>query len=199
MPSPAILRHVEPELHTDRLVLRCPREGDGELVHEAVVESLDALRAWPASVPWAMGEPSVAASEIFCRESLAAFTRRSALTYFAFDRTGAFVASTDLHGIDWAIPKFELGYWCRSSRQRQGLTGEAIAALVRYAFDSLGAWRVGVRTDEANVASRRLCETVGLQLEGILRNDRITPAGVLCNTCVYARVRDEGKAIPREA
>lgn len=191
MPAePAILRDVACELATDRLVLRRPREGDGRRVFEAVVETLDALRAWPASLPWALAKPSIAASEIYCRESLAAFTRRSALTYFAFDRTGTFVASTALHSIDWKVPAFELGYWCRSSRQRQGYTREALAALLRHAFDGLGARRVAVRTDEVNVASRRLCEAVGLELEGTLRNDRITSSGVLCSTCVYASIRD---------
>lgn len=187
---PAILRDVACEFATDRLVLRRPREGDGRRVFDAVVETLDDLRAWPASLPWALAEPSIAASEIYCRESLAAFTRRAALTYFAFDRTGTFVASTALHSIDWKVPAFELGYWCRSSRQRQGYTREALAALLRHAFDGLGARRVAVRTDEANVASRRLCEAVGLQLEGTLRHDRITPAGILCSTCVYATIRD---------
>lgn len=189
MTSAPILRHVSNELRTDRLLLRCPRAGDGELVHEAVVETLEQLRAWPASLPWAMLEPHVAASETYCRESAAAFVKRTALVYLAFDASGSLVASTSLHAINWAVPKFELGFWCRASRQRQGLATEAVAELMRYAFENLGASRIDAFPDEENAASRAVCQSVGMQLEGVMRSERITPTGVLRNTCIYAAVR----------
>ena len=186
-----ILRAVSQELRTSRLVLRCPREGDGQAVHEAVVETLEQLRAWPASLPWATLEPSAAASETYCRESAAAFIKRTALVYLAFDASGALVASTSLHSINWAVPRFEVGFWCRASRQRQGLTAESVSELVRYAFEGLGASRVDAFPDEANAPSRAVCEAAGMQLEGIMRSERVTPEGILRNTCVYAAVRSE--------
>jgi len=185
---PAILRDVATELRTHRLLLRCPVPGDGASVHEAVAETLAALREWPASLPWAVFEPSVASSETYCRESAAAFIKRTALVYLAFDESGSFVAVTSLHRIDWAVPRFEVGFWCRASRQRQGFAAEAVAELVRYAFEGLGANRVDALADEKNVGSRAVCEAVGLRLEGIMRNERITPSGVLRDTCVYAAV-----------
>ncbi len=189
MTSAPILHHVSNELRTDRLLLRCPRAGDGELVHEAVVETLEQLRAWPASLPWAVFEPSVEASETYCRESAAAFLKRTSLVYLAFDASGSLVASTSLHSINWAVPKFEVGFWCRASRQRRGLATEAVAELVRYAFENLGARRIDAFTDEENAASRAVCQSVGMQLEGVMRSERITPTGVLRNTCIYAAVR----------
>jgi len=189
--TPPILRPIACELSTGRLHLRAPREGDGERIYEAVVETLDQLRAWPGSLPWAMVEPSATVSETFCRESAAAFIKRSTLVYLVFDHAGNFVASTSLHRIDWAVPKFEVGYWCRASRQHQGFMTEALAALMRYAFDGIGAQRVEAITDEQNLASRLLCEKVGMQLEGIMRKDRITPSGSLRSTCIYAAVASD--------
>jgi RimJ/RimL family protein N-acetyltransferase len=189
MPLPAVLRQVRTELNTARLLLRCPREGDGTSVHEAVVESLTELRAWPASLPWAMEEPSVAVSEVYCREGAAAFIKRSALVYLAFDEEGRLVASTSLHSINWNVPKFEVGFWCRSSLTGRGYTKEAIAELVRYAFQSLGAHRVDALPDAENTASRAVCESIGMRLEGVLQNERITPQGSLRSTCVYAVAR----------
>ena len=189
--SAPILREVSRELRTSRLLLRCPQEGDGAAVHEAVVETLEQLRAWPASLPWAMFEPSVAASETFCRESAAAFIKRTALVYLAFDESGSFVASTSLHAINWSVPKFEVGFWCRTGRQHQGLTAEAASELVRYAFAGLGANRVDALPDELNRPSRLVCEAAGMQLEGVMRNERVSPNGVLRNTCIYAAVRSE--------
>ena len=189
MPLDPLLREVASELKTDRLLLRTPRPGDGARVHEAVVETLAALRAWPASLPWAVVEPSVEASEIYCRESAVAFMKRSSLVYLAFDAEDSLAVSLSLHSIDWDVRKFELGFWCRASRQRQGLTAEAAAALQRYAFNQLGARRVEAFPDEANEGSRAVCEAIGMQLEGVLRNDRITPDGVSRSTSVYASVR----------
>lgn len=182
-------RAIDSELRTDRLVLRPPRAGDGPAVHAAVVESLEALRAWPASLPWALQAPSVDASEAFCRQSDAAWTLRTALTYLAFDAQGQLVVNCSLHTIQWELPKFELGFWCRSSRTRQGYAAEACEALVQYALEALGARRIEALPDEANTPSRAVCERVGLQLEGILRHERVTPEGQLRNTCVYARIR----------
>ncbi len=189
-PTP-ILRPVSPELRTKRLLLRCPREGDGAAVHEAVVESLSHLRAWPASLPWAVAEPSVDTSEAFCRQSAAAFIKRTSLVYLVFDHSGSFVASTSFPRINWSVPRLEVGFWCRASRQRQGFATEAVSELLRYAFAELGAKRVDAFTDEENIACRAVCEAAGMQLEGILRNETITPAGKLCSTCVYAAVRGE--------
>ncbi len=188
MTTPALLRDIKAELTTPRLQLRVPRAGDGTIVHAAVVETLDLLRQWPASLPWAQAEPSVEVSESWCRLSAAWFMQRTTLNYLAFDSAGELVASIGLHDIDWAVPSFEIGYWGRKGYQGQGLMREAAGALVRYAFAQLGARRVSAWTDEANVASRRLCEAIGMQLEGILRHERITPDGQLRNSCVYAAV-----------
>ena len=188
--SAPILIDVPTEIETPRLLLRCPRAGDGVVVHEAVVESLQALRAWSASLPWAVPEPSVDASETFCRESQAAFIRRTALPYLAFERsTGRFVASTSLHRIHWEVPRFELGFWCRSSAHRQGYTREAAGALLELAFTGLAARRVEAYTDELNVASRQLCLSVGMALEGVMRHERVDRSKTLRNTCVFAAVR----------
>jgi RimJ/RimL family protein N-acetyltransferase len=136
-----------------------------------------------------MEEPSIAAAETYCRESAAAFMRRTALVYLAFEPTGKFVASTSLHSITWSVPKLEVGFWCRSSLTGRGYTKEAVAELVRYAFHELGARRVCALPDEMNTGSRAVCESTGMLLEGVLRNERITAEGILRNTCVYAATR----------
>ncbi|KQP23509.1 GNAT family N-acetyltransferase [Pseudorhodoferax sp. Leaf267] len=188
-PPTTIPRDIAPALRTGRLLLRRARAGDGQAIHEAVVESLDDLRAWPASLPWARAEPSVAASEAFARESEAAFAARTTLTYFAFNAEGRFVASTSLQNIDWSVPQFEVGFWCRTSSHRKGYGQEAVGALVQYALTGLDARRVYSLTDARNTASRALCERVGLQFEGVLEHERADPQGVLRDTCVYAVTR----------
>jgi RimJ/RimL family protein N-acetyltransferase len=183
------LREVATELTTPRLLLRCPRPGDGKAVHEAVAESLPDLRRWPASLPWVLAEPSPGASETFCLETHAAFVQRKRLGYLVFDRdTGNVVGCIGMQGIDWQVPKFAFGFWCRSSRLRQGHMQEALSALMRYARVALHARRLSCRTEDSNIACRRLCTVVGMELEGVLRHDRVAPDGTPRNMCVYAQI-----------
>lgn len=177
---------IERSIQTERLLLRCPEPGDGEAVYGAVVESLPSLRAWPASLPWALHEPSIEASAQYCVQSAREFDSKEGFVFLAFGRDGALVGSIGLHHVDWALPKMEIGFWLRSAKQRQGYAREAVGAVVDFALHRLGARRVEARTDEDNRACRATCLAAGLRLEGILRHERITPGGQLKNTCVYA-------------
>jgi len=185
-----LLLDIPEEIETDRLCIRCPRPGDGQAVYEAVIETLAELRTWPASLPWAMLEPSPEASETFCRNGHANFLLRKDLPLLVFLKAdGRLAASSGLHRIDWSVPKFEIGYWCRKSLQGKGLMTEAVGAITRFAFENLGARRVDSLPDEENSPSRRVAERCGYVLEGLLRNERRAPGGELRSTCVYACTR----------
>jgi RimJ/RimL family protein N-acetyltransferase len=182
-----VLRDIPYEFNSERLLIRCPRAGDGLIVHEAVVESLSGLRAFPASLPWAMAEPSVDASEQFCRESQANYQLRTSLPMLLLLKSsGDLVGSSGLHSIEWSVPKCEIGYWGRPRFARQGLITEAVKAITAFALSNLGMRRVEALPDEQNTSSCRVCERSGYRFEGTRRNDRIDPGGVLRNTCVYA-------------
>ncbi|HWR39101.1 MAG TPA: GNAT family protein [Patescibacteria group bacterium] len=58
--------------------------------------------------------------------------------------------------------------------------------LAGLALSSLNAQRVEIRCDEKNVRSRAIAEKLGFSLEGIQRNDSLTPQGSLRNTAVYS-------------
>jgi RimJ/RimL family protein N-acetyltransferase len=182
-----ILYDIPEQIETQRLLIRSPRPGDGLVVHQGVLDTLVDLRAWPASLPWALFQPSIEASEAFCRQSHAAYISRKELPMLLFlKKDNAYVGASGLHSVDWSVPKFEIGYWCRKRYQGQGLITEAVTAITAFAFATLGARRVASLTDEHNAASRRVLERSGYVLEGIMRNERVTPEGEARDTCVYA-------------
>lgn len=173
---------------TDRLTIRAPRPGDGVAVHQAVVESLAALRAWPAYLPWAMHTPSPDASEQFCRQGHAAFLAREDFPMLIFLKDqDVLVGATGLHRLSWDVPKCEIGYWGRSSFARQGLITEAVTGIAQFAFQHLGVLRIKCLTDAANQASRAVAERAGFALESVMRHERRSPDGSLRDTCVYAK------------
>jgi len=131
MPNP-ILREVLQQFETDRLLIRCPHAGDGPTVHASIVESLSELREFPASLPWAMAEPSVEASEQFCRESHANYLLRISLPMLLF------LKGMHTHvGCEWSVPKCEIGYWRRRGFGHEGLITEAVKGITAFAFTQL--------------------------------------------------------------
>lgn len=188
--QPAILLEIPEQFETERLLIRCPRAGDGPIVHASVVDSLAALREFPASLPWAMAEPSVDVSEQYCRESHANHLLRTSLPMLLFRKSdGAHVGSSGLHSFDWAVPKCEIGYWGRSGFNGQGYITEAVKAITAFAFDRLGMRRVESLPDDENTRSWLVCERAGYRLEGVMSNDRVAPDGRLRSTRVYASIR----------
>ena len=185
-----ILRDVPELIESARLRIRPPRPGDGQIVFEAVRETLAELRRFPASMSWALAEPTLDSSEKYCREAYANFqTRRDLPLLFLLKEVDIVVGSSGLHRMDWSVPKFEVGFWGRSSFHGKGYVTEGVAAIVKFAFEKLGARRVEAFPDEANTRSCKVCERLGFALEGTLRHERIDPDGTLRSTRVYAKVQ----------
>jgi RimJ/RimL family protein N-acetyltransferase len=93
-----------------------------------------------------------------------------------------------LQGIDWEVPKFEIGYWCRTRFTGHGYTTEAVRGITAFAFEALGARRVEIRCDSRNLPSARVAERAGFRLEGELRNNEIATDRGLRDTLIYAMV-----------
>ena len=181
-----ILLDVPEQIDTERLLIRPPRLGDGAAVNVAVRESFNELKPW---MPWAQEIPSVEQSEIFARESAARFARREDLALLLFERSsGELLGASGLHRIDWSVPAFEVGYWCRTSRTGRGYISEAVRGICKMAFTSLSARRFEARMDDTNERSWRIAERLGFTLEGILRQDTRAPSGELRDTRVYSIV-----------
>lgn len=180
---------VDIPIQTPRLTLRLAGPGDGKAVYAAVVESLASLRAWPTSLPWALYEPSVSASEDFCLTSMRDRENGSGMAFLVWDQEKRLIGSVGLHTIRWDIPSMEIGFWMRSGVHRNGFATEAVTAVLHLAFTQLKARRVFARTDEDNAGSRATCASAGMLLEGVMKNERITPSGQLKNGCVYAATR----------
>lgn len=182
----ALLLDVPERLETRRLAMHATRSGHGVLIHEAFMESHADLRPW---LPWAVERQSLEQAERHCREMQARWHAREEIDFLFLDRgDGAFIGKGGLHTIDWSVPKFEIGYWIRTSRARQGFATEAAIGLAEFARTSLGARRVEICCDARNVASRRVAEKSGFALEGIHRLARRDNDGVLSDACTYAMV-----------
>lgn len=180
---------------TDRLTIRGPLPGDGRELNAAIAETIDDLRPW---MPWAQAVPAEEESEENIRQAYVDFLARRDLRLNLYLKgTGVFVGGSGLHRIDWNIPKFEIGYWCRRRFVGQGYISEAVQGITRFAFETLGARRVEIRCDARNDRSRKVAERAGYTLEGILRNDALATGGDLRDTLIFAMIPAEYAASSR--
>lgn len=177
------------EFTTKRLLLRTAMPGDGKAVFHALKASANELKPW---MPFAQKEQSLEEVEENIRQAYVNFLKREDLRLLVFLRkSGEFIASTGLHRINWAVRKFEIGYWIDSRFSGNGYVTEAVEGITDFARKELNARRIEIRCDARNVKSRAIPERLGFQLEGILRNDDLSADGMeLRDTCVYAKIEE---------
>ena len=173
---------------TERLTIRGPLPGDGKEIHAAVLESLDELRPW---MPWAMNILNEKEYEVRAREGQLKFLAREDLWMMLLLKgTQTIIGGSGLHRIDWDVPRFEIGYWVRTSYARQGYISEAVVGLTNFAFEQLGAKRVEIRCDSTNERSAAIPRRLGFKHEGTLQNeDRHHQTRKLRDTMVFAKIR----------
>ena len=187
--KPPILVDFPESFETERLVIRSPLPGDGPEVYRAVRESIGELSAWMA---WPKEHRTVDDSEANARRARVAFMARSELRLHLYLKgTDALVGIAGLQGIDWDVPKFEIGYWCRTSFTGHGYITEAVRAIRSIAFHTLGARRVEIRCDPDNLKSARVAERAGFTLEATLHNNELGTDGTPRDTLIYSCLRNE--------
>jgi len=171
---------------SERLDIRCPRQGDAALVHAAVVESFNEIQPW---LPWAKSLPTIDEFVKTEREAREKYERGEDLRFNLFLKgTDTHIGGSGLHRIDWSVPRFEIGYWLRTSMTGHGYISEAVRRVSAFAFDELGAQRVEIRMSTRNVKSRRVAERAGFPIESVMRKEGRENDGSLRDSCIYAKI-----------
>lgn len=153
-------------LQTSRMWLRCPLPGEGVLLYQAVASTLDQLRQWPDSLPWAQQAQSADISEDNCQTCYAAWVMGLRWPLLMWDKdTAQLVGSIGFHRMDHESHTWELGYWCCQAFQGQGRTVEAVQALTTYVLQHWSQVRMLCRIDSRNSASIRVAINAGFVCE----------------------------------
>ncbi|MEH7011107.1 GNAT family N-acetyltransferase [Neobacillus niacini] len=184
-----LLLDVPLKLDTDRLILRAPLQaGDEEIVSQAIKDSFYELKSWLSLF---QEPPTVEETEIMLRNAHINFLKRESFRFLIFDKGGSeFIGTTSLHGINWDIPKCEIGYWINTKYSGNGYMTEAVKELADFGLNYFKFRRIEIRCESTNLKSRAIPEKLGFVLEGTLRNDDLSADGSkLTDTCVYSIVK----------
>lgn len=184
-----ILIDIPMPIETPRLILRNVLPGDGKAMFEAKAESFKELNTWMA---WAKELGTEDDYEIVARKNHAEFILRRDIMIVGFEKaSGKFVIGTGLHRMDWERGIFEIGYYVRTSETGKGYASESTNALIRYAFNALGAKKITICHVDGNDGSRRVIEKLGFEKSGYIADDGELNDGTRVGRHWYARYDDK--------
>lgn len=184
-----ILLDVPAALRTERLDLRLPLPGQGEVMNAAVLASIEEVGRW---MPWARPAPTMEQTETWIRQANARYQLREELPYAIYVReSGELIGGISIFDIRYSVPRGEIGYWMKTSATGNGYMTEAVGAVVRMGFEILQAERLEIRLIAGNGRSARVAERAGFRLEGVLRNFVRNNDGELCDYKVYGLLKEE--------
>ncbi len=180
-------------IETPRLIMQPPvlsHKNVHEYV-EAVAESMNEISIW---LPWARYYPTVSQTESYIEMCNNSWTNKNnnniGLPLWLIDKKNhRFIGNITMWNIIWEIPKFEFGFWVRTTEINKGYITEAVNALTRYCLLQIGVNRIEIRCEKENVHAQQIPKKLGFSLDGVLRNSTLAVAdGRLTDTLLFSRI-----------
>ena len=174
---------VAPELKTARLRL-CPLSVDDAPAIYAYTSDAEVARftLWAAHP-----------NEDFTRGFLATLIGPAVLAWsVALDEPHTIIGMIFLHSLSRQHRKAELAFSLRRSFWRRGITTEAAAEVLKFAFGELNLNRAEATCMRGNHGSRRVLEKLGMSLEGTMRRSHFRYDG-FHDMDLFSILRDENR------
>ena len=129
------------------------------------------------------------------RDFAAQWQERRAFVLGVFLReTDEFAGQIYLGVTHAALPALNLGFFADCAHVNQGYLTEAARRAVAFAFDDLGAHRVGLWCDDTNTGSSRVAERCGFILEGHVREDKRLSDDSITGSLCFGLLQSEHRA-----
>ncbi len=106
--------------------------------------------------------------------------------------SGEAIGSISVVNLEEEIDAVEVGYCIGRKFWGQGITSEALMAVIKFFFEEVQVNRIEARHDINNPSSGRVMEKCGLIKEGEKRQGHKNNTG-LCDTAFYGLIRDDWK------
>jgi RimJ/RimL family protein N-acetyltransferase len=182
------IRAAPAALHTTRLRLETPcADAHAAAVAEGLAASMPSL----AYVNWGLRPRDIAWARRFCEDDARSRAAGEDLAFHVFALAdGGWVGRIDVHSIDFAAARGEIGDVADQRRAGRGLMREAVRAVMALCF-GLGFERMEAMSDARNARALHFAATLGLQREGLLRHHERDPQGELCDMVVCAMLRGD--------
>jgi len=158
---------VTPKIKTElpSLILRLLKEEDAEELFLRNDQNRGHLRQW---MPWLDETKSASDTLNFIQRSLDSASHGTQYHY-ALLLDGELVGVVAFNNIEKINRCATIGYWLAKSKMGRGYMTAAVKALIDDGFQHLELNRIQARVAAANYHSQAVCERLGLNKEGVLR------------------------------
>ena len=174
-----------PTIPAGRVALRWLIDSDVDDLF-AIFSDPEVMRYW-STTP--MTDRS--AAEALLRQIRECFRKRELLQWGVVrDGDGTVIGTCTLAHLDAANRRAEIGFALASEHHGNGYMGEALTALLEFAFGDLDLHRIEADVDPRNGPSIRVLERLSFQREGLLR-ERWLVGGGAQDSLFYGLLRSE--------
>jgi len=180
------------KLTTKRLILRQPRMKDAQ----DLLRNINNLKVsrYMNVVPYPC---SLEDEKTFINRSLKAAKKRKREDYnFVIELKSEkrAIGGIGIVGFNRLNETAKVGYWLGEKYWKQGITSEALEALIKFAFDRLKIRRLEATVSCQNKASVKLLEKFGFKREGLRRKVfRAKSTGKLHDAYIYGLLKSDCK------
>ena len=177
------------KIETERLVIRCYKPKDAELLKISIDESLEHLLPW---MPWAKNEPEPVETKMKrLRKYRGQFDLGLDYTFGIFTKDEEkLIGSAGLHTMLGENAR-EIGYWINAKHLKQGYATETVKALIKVGFEIEQLDRIEIRCDPHNIASQGVPKKLGFLNEGTLKNRTTNTKGELRDEMIWTMFKNE--------
>lgn len=103
---------------------------------------------------------------------------------------GQVVGNISFNTINTELKKVEIGYWLSQQYQGRGIVSQSVKKMVEIAFHQLEMEKVQISAAVENRPSRRVCERLGFELEGVItRAENLN--GMVVDHAIYGMSREK--------
>jgi len=142
------------ELSDETISIRTYREGDADVLYEAVRESIAEVSPW---LPWCHEDYSIEESREFVSTRGKSAADGEWYSFGVFEKdSGKFLGGVGLNFINRVHLMANLGYWVRSNSVGRGVATSATRLAARFGFEELGLHRIEIVAAVENIASQRV-------------------------------------------
>lgn len=171
-------------IHTARLVLRRFAFDDAQAMFNNWASDPEVTRflSWPAH-----SGPDV--SRLVINSWVEGYAQDD-FYQWAIEFDGQPIGSISVVAVNERVNSVEIGYCIGKQWWHQGITSEALTAVIKFFFEEVGADRVAARHDPANSNSGAVMRKCGMKYEGTLRSSYKCNHGI-CDVSWYSILRSE--------
>ena len=177
------------KIETTRLIIRCYKQTDAELLKISIDESMAHLLPW---MPWAKNEPESVEKKVErLRKYRGQFDLGLDYTFGIFSKDEKkLIGSTGLH-TRLSNNAREIGYWINAKYIKKGYATETVQALMKVGFEIEQLDRIEIRCAPNNIASQGVPKKLRFLHVGTLKNSTTDTEGELRDEMIWAMSKEE--------